>query len=85
MEYRGGSILGKRAAPEDVGGGSGAINIAPDTLGFSLQVGAQEFRGLSPLGGPQAHQRPLASTEMQVQDVGPASISEQVKRSRSFG
>jgi hypothetical protein len=84
MELGGSSILGKRAAPENAGGGSGALNLATDSVGLSLQAGAQNIGRLPPPSGPPSTERPLARTEVQVRDVGPSSLPQQVKRLRVF-
>jgi hypothetical protein len=64
MELGGSSILGKRAAPENVGGGSGAPDSAPDPVGLSLQAGAQNIGWLPPPSGPPPTERALTRPEV---------------------
>jgi hypothetical protein len=56
--------LGKRAAPENVGGGSGAPDSAPDPVGLSLQAGAQNIGWLPPPSGPPPTERALTRPEV---------------------
>jgi hypothetical protein len=64
MDGRGGSLLGKRAAPENAEGGSGTASPQPDPLGFSQPVGAQDIGGLPPHSGLTAYQQPSSRAKV---------------------
>jgi hypothetical protein len=78
MEPRGGSILGKRVAPEDDERGGNPPSAGAHPLGLGEQTGAEDLGGLQAYSGPAPVERALTGPEDQVRDAQHVTVFEQV-------
>ena len=79
VEPRGGSILGKRVAPEDDERGGDPPSAGAHPLGLGEQVGAENVRRLPTHSGPAPIECAPSSPEDQVRNAQYGTFFEQVK------